>query len=149
MPVPENRYGRKRPIADLARLRSYVVMSKLFYGSYVICASLALLQLIIYGLAYLREEMIIYNNTLNLICGLSSFILLASALFSLRIRVIATLIFAVSTVWQVSIHPIDLRGMSFSDVLINGLLLLIFIIVPIVGFVSGASLLRQHVGHNE
>ncbi|MFV1920079.1 hypothetical protein VPH46_11720 [Sphingomonas sp. MJ1 (PH-R8)] len=128
-------------------------MTKLFYGSYVICASLALLQLIIYGLAYLSGEIAIYDNIVNFICGFSSFVLLASVLSWQPIRIITTLTFTVSTVnmyvWEMSVHPIDLTRMSFSNVLINGLLFLIFIIVPIVGFVSGASLLRQHVGHNE
>ncbi|HEY6816822.1 MAG TPA: hypothetical protein VI168_14890 [Croceibacterium sp.] len=122
-------------------------MSKLFYGSYVICALLALLQLVMFFSAYLHGDMAIYHRVILLTAGTTSLILVASILFTAKAKIIAMLMFAVSAissyVWEMSIRPIDPTRMSFSDGLVQGLIFLIFIFVPILGLVSGASLLGE------
>ena len=122
-------------------------MSKIFYGSYVICALLALLQLVMFFSAYLHGDMAIYYSVILLTAGTTSLTLLASIFSAVKTKIIALLIFAASAisfyVWEMSIRPIDPTRMSFSDSLVQGLIFLIFIFVPIFGLVSGASLLRK------
>jgi hypothetical protein len=48
-----------------------------------------------------------------------------------------------------SIRPIDPTRMSFSDGLIVGGIFLVFILGPILGLVSGASLLMRHAKNKE
>ncbi|MCB2083272.1 MAG: hypothetical protein KDD90_04375 [Sphingomonadaceae bacterium] len=123
-------------------------MIKLFYGSYVICALLALLILATFLDTYLRGQMAIYNPVIGVLTGAPSLILLASIFFPLTARMIALLTFAVSTistyVWEISIRPIKSGTMTFSVGLTETLLLFAFVFVPILGIISSASLLRQH-----
>jgi hypothetical protein len=128
-------------------------MTKLFYATYGVCALLALLQLVLFFSAYLRGDIAIYNGVILLTAGATSLILLASIFFPLKARIIALLIFAVTTisasVWEMSIRPIDPTRMSFSDGLIVGGIFLVFILGPILGLVSGASLLMRHAKNKE
>jgi len=122
-------------------------MTKLFYSSYVICALLALFQLVIFFSHHMHGTMAIYPPLYVLASGTSSLILLASIFFPRKARIIALLIFAVSTisasVWEMSIRAADPIRMSTSYLLIEGSIALIFFLVPILGLLSGASLLRK------
>lgn len=128
-------------------------MTKISYGSYVICTLLALLQLVMFFSAYSRGDMAIYHGVIVVASGGTSLALLASILFPLKARLIALLVFAVATisvyVWSISIWPANFYTMSFSDGIIQGLLFLIFVFAPILGLVSGAYLLRQHAKRQE
>jgi len=137
------------PIAGFAQFRSSLAMTKLFYGSFTICALLAFLTLMIFFSAYLRDAMVIYHDVTILTSGGSSLILLASIFFTLKARIVALLIFAVATissyVWQVIYwQQFDPTTMSFSNGLFEELLFLAFVVVPFLGIVSGAFLLRQY-----
>jgi len=75
-------------------------------------------------------------------------LLLASIFFPPKGKLVAIFLFAVCTistyVWSMSSWPIDPTGMSFSDGIIQGIILLIFVFVRVIGMVSGALLLRRH-----
>jgi hypothetical protein len=136
------------PIADIARFGSNVAMTKVFHGSYVICALLGLIHLFMFVEAYFRDEIGIYPPALIFISGATSMLLLASIFFPPKGKLVAIFLFAVCTistyVWSMSSWPIDPTGMSFSDGIIQGIILLIFVFVPVIGMVSGALLLRRH-----
>ncbi|MHA3841340.1 hypothetical protein ACX0GZ_08985 [Sphingomonas aestuarii] len=123
-------------------------MTKVFHGSYVICALLGLLHLFMFAEAYLRGEIGIYHPALIFISGATSMLLLASIFFPLKRKLVVLFLFAVCTIstyiWSMSSWPIDPTGMSFSDVILHGGLLLILAFVPVMGMVSGALLLRRH-----
>lgn len=123
-------------------------MTKVFHGSYVICALLGLLQLFMFVEAYLRGDTGICHPVVIFTSGATSMLLLASLFFPLKARLVALLLFAVCTIstyiWAMSSWPIEPGSMSFSDGLLQGFLFLIFALVPILGTVSDASLLRQH-----
>lgn len=122
-------------------------MIRIFYGSFVICALLALFQLVMFFSAYSSGNMAIYHGVLVLASGGTSLILLASIFFPLKARIVALLVFAVATisvyVWEMGIWPANPSTMSISYGL-EGLLFLIFVFAPVLGLVSSASLLRQH-----
>lgn len=136
------------PIADIARFGSNVAMTTVFHGSYVICALLGLLQLFMFGEAYLRGEIGIYHPVLIFTSGATSTLLLASIFFPLKAKLVALFLFAVCTIstyiWSMSSWSIDPTGMSFSEGIIQGVLLMIFAFVPVMGMVSGALVLRRH-----
>jgi glucose dehydrogenase len=126
-------------------------MTKVFYGSYVICALLGLLFLFMFVEAYLRGEIGIYHPVVIFTSGETSMFLLASIFFPLRAKLVALLLFALCTIstyiWEMSRWPIDLTGMSFFNLLFQGGLFLIFAFVPLLGMVSGVSPLRRHPAH--
>uniref|UniRef100_UPI003D14094D hypothetical protein n=1 Tax=Altererythrobacter sp. TaxID=1872480 RepID=UPI003D14094D len=66
------------PIADIAQFRSNPAMTKLFYGSYVVCVLLALLQLVIFFASYSSGDTAVYHLATILHSGGTSLILLAS-----------------------------------------------------------------------
>lgn len=128
-------------------------MTKVFHGSYVVCALLGILQLFMFFEAYLRAAMGIYHPVIILTSGMTSLLLLASLFLPLRARIVALLMFAgctISTyVWSMGNSPIDPTGMSFSEGLLQGLLFIVFALLPTLGVVSGASLMRQHADRKE
>ena len=74
-------------------------------------------------------------------------LLLASVFTPLKARIAALLMFSVSMiltyVWEKSLRPFDPSTKSFSDAFFEVVLLLIFMFAPMVGFVTGLSLLRR------
>ena len=135
------------PIADFARFRFDIVMTKLFYGSYVICVLLALLQLMMFLSAFSSGNISIYHGAIIVTSGGTSLLLLASIFFSLKARTVALLIFAMATIsvyaWEMSVRPVEPTTMSFPEGLLHGLLFLIFVFAPFVGLASAASLLKR------
>lgn len=141
------------PIADYAWFRFDIVMTKLFYGSYVICVLLALLQLVMFLSAYLSGDISIYHRAIIVTSGGASLLLLASIFSSLKARIVALLVFATATisvyVWEMSVRPVDPTTMSSSEGLLHGVLFLIFVLAPVVGLASGASLMRRFARRKE
>ena len=123
-------------------------MAKLFYSSYVICALLALLHLVIIFSSYVTGDVVIYHSAIVLYSGGTSFILLVSIFFPLKAKIAAMLIFAVSMIgsytWDRINWPFNPMTMSFFDGILEASLFLIFVLVPILGFVSGASILGKN-----
>lgn len=74
-------------------------------------------------------------------------LLLASVFAQLKTKVAAVLMFSVSItltyLWDISSRPFDPTTLSLSDALLEMVLFLVFIIVPILAFVSGLALLRR------
>lgn len=124
-------------------------MTKLFYGSYVLCALLALVQLVMFVSAYSTGDIGIYHWAIILTSAGTSLILLAGIFCLWKARIVALLIFAVTTistyVWSFSSWYVDLAALSVIDYL----LFLIFVFVPFLGLASGAALLRRLALHEE
>lgn len=126
-------------------------MTKIFYGSYVICALVGILQLFMFVEADLRGEIRIYHPVFILTSGATSILLMTSIFFPLKAKIFALLLFAGCTIFTyiryISSWPINPTSMSFSDGLLQGVFLLTFAVVPAIGMVSGALLLRRHPDH--
>ena len=141
------------PIADYAWFRFDIVMTKLFYGSYVICVLLALLQLVMFLSAYSSGDIAIYHGAIIVTSGGTSLLLLTSIFLSLKARIVALLVFATATisvyVWEMSVRPVDPTTMSSSEGLLHGVLFLLFVLAPVVGLASGASLMRRFARRKE
>jgi hypothetical protein len=124
-------------------------MTKIFYGSYMLCALLALFNLVIFVSAYSTGDIGIYHWAIILTSGGTSLILLAGIFCLWKTRIVALLIFAVTTistyVWSLSSWYVDLAALSVIDYL----LFLIFVFVPFLGLASGAALLRRLALHKE
>jgi hypothetical protein len=102
---------------------------------------------VIFFASYLGGDMGIYHLATILHSGGTSLILLASIFLKRKARIVAQLMFTVSTifsyVWDMINWPRNPATMSFSDGALEALLFLTFVLVPILGFASGACLWRQ------
>lgn len=136
------------PLADGDNICFVGPMTKLFYSSYAVCALLALLQLAMFFSAYLHDAMEIYHSVVFLTSGATSLLLLAGIFFPLRTRIVALLIFSVSTiliyVWEITRWPFDPTTLSLFRGIREGILFLIYILMPILGLFSSMFLLREH-----